>query len=220
MLHNADARDVLASLGDGSVDCIVTDPPYRTISGGSGPSEMHRRPVGMLAGNAGDGGFEHNDIRFEEYIPELYRVLSDPAHLWIFTNELNRRPMEDALLSAGFRIHYLGGWVKNTCTPNRWGMKNCEPFFVARKGAARGFYTPSIKQFLHHNNLRHKLHPTEKPLGLIRDMVLASSRPMDLVLDPFMGAGSTAVVCKHGSRRFIGAEIDKKYYDIARIRAL
>lgn len=213
-LLNDDVRRVLPTLPDCSIDCIITDPPYRTISGGAGPSEGHRRPVGVISKNDGKV-FEHNDIGFDEYLPDLFRVLTGPGHMWIFTNEMNRRAMEDAILSAGFRIHGLGGWVKNTCNPNRWGMKNCEPFFLCRKGPARAFYTPGLKQFIHRDNVRGKTHPTEKPVDLMRDMICASSVPGQTVLDPFMGSGATGVAAMVTGRRFVGIELDTSYYDTA-----
>lgn len=220
-LYCDDVRNVLPSLPDNSVDCIITDIPYRTISGGNSVGKnglgQHGRPTGMLAKNDGKV-FTHNDIAFDEYMSDLFRVLSDPGHMWIFTNELNRRSLEDSILDAGFQVHYLGGWVKNTVNPNRWGMKNCEPFFVCRKGPARGFYTPSIKQFLHFNNIRGKTHPTEKPVDLMRKMVLASSLPGQVVMDPFMGTGATGVACRYTGRRFIGIEIDPEYYRLAQVR--
>lgn len=221
MIYNEDVRSVLPRLADNSIDCIVTDIPYRTISGGNvigknGPS-VHGRPTGMLAKNDGKV-FEHNDIEFDEYMSDLFRVLRSPGHMWIFTNEMNRRVLEDSILRAGFKVHYLGGWVKNNVTPNRWGMKNCEPFFVCRKGPARSFYTPGLKQFIHRDNVRGKVHPTEKPIGLMQDMVLASTHIGDTVLDPFMGAGSTGAAAIRLGRRFVGIEIDPEYYRIAAMR--
>ena len=58
----------------------------------------------------------------------------------------------------------------------------------------------------------------QKPLELIRRLVLASSRPGDLVLDPFMGSGSTAVVCKQSGRAFVGFEVDPEYHRKAQQR--
>jgi site-specific DNA-methyltransferase (adenine-specific) len=214
---NIDARDGLAMLPDASVDMIWTDPPYRTISGGSGPDPKHRRPVGVLAANAGNGGFQHNNIDVTEYALDFFRVLTDPGHLWIMCNELNRRPMEDAMLAAGFKTHFLGAWVKNNITPNRWGLKNAELVFLFRKGAARALYKRDLKQFHPHPNVKSgsKDHPTEKPAALIRDYIEASSRPGELVLDPFAGTGNSAVAARQAGRRYLGFEIDPDYAGVA-----
>lgn len=221
MIHliRNDALVMLPLLGVGVIDCIITDPPYPTISGGSGPSDTHRRPTGMLAANDGRGGLLHNDVDIKDYAPLLWRVLRDPGHVWMFTNELNRRPIEDAMLAAGFRTHFLGGWIKPNVTPSRWGMKNVESFFLFRKGAARGLYTPGMKQFIvAPNPVGKKIHPNEKPVELMQQMVEASSLVGQMVLDPFCGAGSVGVACRNTGRRFIGIEMDPGYHTVARRR--
>jgi site-specific DNA-methyltransferase (adenine-specific) len=173
----------------------------------------------MLAANNGKGGLEHNDIEPEDYAAELFRVLKSPGHAWLFINEFRRRRLEDAMLTAGFKTHFLAAWVKNNATPNRWGMKNGELYFLFRKGPARTLYNPSMKQFqMHKNPVGRKRHPNEKPVGLVREMVLASSQPGDTVLDPFCGAGSVGVACQQTGRQFIGFEIDPAHHAVAASR--
>jgi DNA modification methylase len=71
-----------------------------------------------------------------------------------------------------------------------------------------------LKMTLHHDNLTgpNRDHPTMKPIGLMQDMILASSVPGDLVFDPFAGTGSTGVAAIQSGRRFVGCEIDKEYH--------
>lgn len=64
------------------------------------------------------------------------------------------------------------------------------------------------------------LHDTEKPIELMKILIANSSKVNDIVIDPFMGIGSTGIACKQLHRRFIGIEIDKKYYHIAKERIL
>ena len=61
-------------------------------------------------------------------------------------------------------------------------------------------------------------HPTIKPLNIIENLVLNSSKEGDVILDPFMGSGTTGVACKELGRNFIGCEIDKNYFEIAKKR--
>lgn len=68
------------------------------------------------------------------------------------------------------------------------------------------------------NIIGNKLHPTQKPTMLMQTMVSQSSNEGDVVLDPFMGSGSTGIASKILNRKFIGIEIDKKYFDIAENR--
>jgi DNA modification methylase len=213
MILLTDARVGLARLHDESVDCIVTDIPYKTISGGKGGEDG--RPSGMLTSNDGRI-FDHNDIDLSEYVNELFRVLKSPGQMWLFTNEKNRRRHEGLLLEAGFRVHGLHAWRKNNAVVSRWGMKNMEHVFLVRKGSARGLYTPGLKQSIDHDNIiGNKQHPTEKPVGLLRQYIEASSLPGDLVLDPFVGCGSTAVAARLTGRRFLGFEIDPVHFNTA-----
>jgi site-specific DNA-methyltransferase (adenine-specific) len=204
----ADARDVLASLPDQCIDCIVTDPPYRVISGGN---KSAGRPMGILGPNDGKI-FNHNDIGFDEYIPELFRVLRDPGHIYIMTNLLNLWSMRDALVSAGFKIHNLLVWKKPNVTPNRWYMSNREFTLFARRGKAFTINNPgssAVHEFA--NPSGNRKHPTQKPVDLMRLYVENSTQPGDLVLDPFAGSGATGEACRQTGRRFMGVEIDDKY---------
>lgn len=69
--------------------------------------------------------------------------------------------------------------------------------------------------FIQIPNIKNKLHPTQKPIDLMKVLIENSSNENDIVLDCFMGGGSTGVACLESNRNFIGCEIDKKYYDIA-----
>ncbi|MFU1607336.1 DNA-methyltransferase [Sulfitobacter pontiacus] len=138
-VHCGSAVDVLKTLPAGSVDAAVFDPPYPTISGGSNADKdgKHQRPSGILTKNDGKI-FDHNDIDPSLYLPEVYRVLRDNAHLYLMTNVLNlvERDLLGDLRRAGFKVHNLLFWRKNNATPNRWYMKDVELTVFARKGAA------------------------------------------------------------------------------------
>ena len=217
-LMQGDCLERMKEIPDGSVDMVLTDPPYRVISGGTGPSSaMHGTGAshGILDKNDGKI-FKHNNIKISAYAKELYRVLVDRSHCWMFCNEKNRREFEDEMLKAGFKCHGIFPWIKQNATPNRWGMKNWEPVFLFRKGQAKTLYTPSIKQAIFENNpVGKKLHPTEKPVSLLQKYILASACDGQTVLDPFMGSGSTGVAAKNLNRSFIGIELDETYFKIA-----
>ena len=208
MIINDDALTVLKHIPSESVGLVVSDLPYRTISGGN---KAAGRPVGVLSANDGKI-FKHNDIKPGDYMPELFRVLKSPAHCYVMTNELNRRSIEDALLAAGFKIHQLLTWRKNNATPNRWYMKNYEFTFLARKGPARTINDPgSMACHDFDNIIGNKNHPTEKPVDLMAYYVRNSANPGDLVLDPFCGTGAVGVAAEAHGCEFIGIEIDPEY---------
>ena len=99
-------------------------------------------------------------------------------------------------------------------------MKNCEFILFLYKGKAKPIKNKNSSQFLEYRNKsgKDKLHPTEKPVDLIKELILNSSEENDLVLDCFMGSGSTGVACIETNRRFFGVEIEKGYFDIAEKR--
>lgn len=206
-LRLGDFRDHLPP----QADVIVTDPPYPVISGGiTGPD----RPMGMLLANDGRI-FKHNDLAFSDYLPHLYAVLRDPGHLYLMVNFFNLEKALAATRQAGFDIHNLLVWKKNNVTPNRWYMKNVEYVIFARKGRAVTINNPGSKTCHEFDSVKLRDHPTEKPVDLMRLYIENSSKPGDLVLDPFMGSGTTGVAAAQCGRRFLGVEIDPVYYAAA-----
>ena len=73
-------------------------------------------------------------------------------------------------------------------------------------------YYQKIKRY---KRPQHKIHEAEKPIELLKEFIELSSNENDIILDPFMGSGSTGVACINANRRFIGIELDEKYYNIA-----
>jgi DNA modification methylase len=216
MIHQTDARVALPLLATESIDLIVTDPPYRCISGGPGGSGG--RPAGVLAPNTGRV-FEHNDTDLTEVVGDLYRVLRSPGHAYVMTNLLNLFRYRDILVGAGFKVHNLLVWRKQNVTPNRWYMKNGEFILFVRKGPARAIYTPGEKMITDATNpTGNKRHETEKPVDLMERYIRASTKPGEIVLDPFMGCGTTGVAAIRAGRRFLGFELDPKHFETARGR--
>lgn len=215
-LYNDDCLKTLKQIPDKSIDLVVTDPPYKVISGGN-KSEKWKSGYKNSVLYRNDGKiFDHNDISFEEWIPEIYRVLKDNTHCYIMTNVINMENLLKVCRETGFKLHNILVWEKNTMNANRWYMKNCEFTLFLYKGKSKTINNPSSKQVHKFNNIvGNKNHPTEKPIELMKMYVENSSKPGDIVLDPFMGCGTTGVACKELNRNFIGIEIDEKYFNIA-----
>ena len=248
-INNIYCQDCLEGMGkipDESIDLVVTDPPYKIISGGCrtnpGDNEtsgiLNRRrdwsrtdPKGVLSrGNkrndfaniVRDGKmFRNNELSFSDWLPNLYRVLKPQTHCYIMVNDKNIHAMLNACESIGFKFVNMLVWKKNNCTPNKFYMKNIEFILMLRKGAARNINNMGSTQFLEFpNKLGNKLHPTEKPVALMAVLVGNSTDAGDVVLDPFMGSGTTAIACINTDRNFIGFEIDKEYHKVAMDRMI
>jgi len=194
------------------VDLIVTDPPYKVISGGSGAKGS---PKGILKENDGKI-FEHNDLREEDWFPKIYEVLNDDAHCYIMINTLNLERYLRLGREAGFHLHNILVWEKDNCLPNRWYMKNCEYTLFFKKGKAFSINNPGSKTVHKIKNTTNRDHPTEKPIELMELYVGNSSNEGDTVLDFTMGGGSTGMACVNLNRNFIGIELDEKYFNIAK----
>lgn len=209
------AIELMKILPNESIDLVVTDPPYKTITGGDSDGANSVRPKGMLEGNR--KLFKEQNVDPATWIPEVYRVLKQNTHCYIFTNTLNLQTMLSISEKAGFKLHNLLVWEKNNCTPSQYYMKNCEYVLFLRKGKAKWINDIGGSKTVHrfNNIIGNKLHPTEKPIELLKFYINNSSNDGDIVLDPFMGSGSTAVAALETNRNFIGYEIDPMYHEIA-----
>ena len=217
-LYNDDCLNVLKTIPDESIDLVVTDPPYRTISGGN-KSEKWKSGYANSVLYRNDGKiFDYNSIDFTQWIPEVYRVLKDKSHFYCMTNVINLKNVIDVAEKTGFYLHNILVWEKNTANTNRWYMKNCEFTLFFKKGLAKTINNPSSKMIHKFDNPRNKKHPTEKPIELMMLYIANSTQPNEIVLDPFMGSGVAGAACINTNRNFIGIEIDEKYFKIAQDR--
>lgn len=215
-IYNGDCLELLKEVQDESVDLVVTDCPYKIVPGGctiprGGIFRSKEAKTGKL--------FKHNDVEFSDWLPMVYRTLKPGTHAYIMVNERNIAKMQTAAEKSGFKFVNILIWEKNTMTPNRYYMKQTEYILLLRKGPARTINHPGTSNIIKvKNRIGNKYHPTEKPVDLLKVLIENSSHAGDVVLDPFMGSGSTGVACLDTGRKFIGIEIDKKYFDVADTR--
>ena len=214
LLHG-DCLELMKDIPDGSIDLVVTDPPYKTTSRGSSGGTG-----GILKEEINKRGkvFKHNDIEFNEWLPELYRVLKDTGHAYIMSNNKNLKNMLMEIENVGFNIYKTLIWAKNSPITNMYYMDSHEYIIFCRKGKAKRINNCGTKSVFNVDNPRNKVHPTEKPVELMEVLVTNSSQEGELVFDPFMGSGTTGVACINTNRNFIGIELDEHYFNIAKER--
>lgn len=163
--------------------------------------------------------FKFNDIKFSEWLPELYRVLKQNSHIYIYISARHLKELQIEAEKVGFKFQQLIVWNKGNSTPNKFYLNSYELILMLRKGKAKNINNMGTKNILDiHNIIGKKLHPTEKPVELNEILINNSSKEGEIVLDPFMGSGSTGVACQKNNRKYIGIEIDEKYYNIAKER--
>ena len=207
-----DCLERMKEIPDGSVDLIVSDVPYKLTGGGKGDGVNSKRPKGILADNT-----QLMQVpKFEDWLPEIYRVMKDGSHIYLMCNFKNLNDLMNKTEAVGFKHVNLLVWEKNNCTPSQFYMKNCEYTLLLRKGKSKYINNIGDSKTVHkfNNLIGNKIHPTEKPVELMKFYVENSSNVGDLVLDMFMGSGSTGVACLNTNRKFIGIEMEEKYFDI------
>lgn len=229
-----DCLEVLKQFPYACIDLVVTDCPYKIVSGGCTTGAYgNKKGCGKCAKKWETAGqmndnydnlksgkmFDNNEITFSQWLPEMYRVLKDGSHCYIMINGRNLAELQVEAEKAGFKYQNLLVWNKGNSTPNRYYLNACEFILMLRKGAAKSINDMGTKNILSvHNIIGNKNHPTEKPVELMKIMIANSSNKGDIVLDPFAGTGATCVAAKELGRDFIGIEINEKYANIAKER--
>lgn len=211
-LYLGDCLEILPTLDP--VDAVVTDPPYRVSSGGFG--DLQGGFSGWIKDSYDNkGAIVACDIDWRDWLPVSVGAMKESAHAYIFSNDRNLTVAREAAEDAGLKFHRLLVWDKKTALPNRWYIQNCEFVLFMRRGKAvqiRECGTLALQSVF---QIDASDHPTEKPVSLCEVYVRNSSDKGQTILDPFMGSGTTGVACAKLGRKFIGIELEPKYFDIA-----
>ena len=202
-LYCGDCLDLLPQMEAGSVDAVVTDPPYdaKTHEGArNGFLGRREIPFAPLA----DMGF----------VPELLRV----AARWVVCF-CSLEMLGDYKRSAGEAWVRAGFWRRTNGVPQFTGDRPGQPGegVAIMHGATKkrwnghgrhGFWPYPIEQ-------QSRVHPTQKPLPLMRNLITDFTDDGDTILDPFLGSGTTAIACLETGRKCIGIEKEPRYFDLA-----
>jgi len=225
-IHRIDAIDGLKRLDDNSVDLVVTDPPYNIAATNRLTMKSGTPMSTMKAWGAWDHlhPFDY-DLLIGRLISECYRVLKPGGALYMFSAREHNGHFIRQAVARGFTYRNQLIMVKKNPLPSlsksNW-RSAFEVCLYVTKGKPSGFNFLSqaeCKNVFHYANaVLSTPHPTEKPLPFIRLIVEANSKVGDLVLDPFMGSGTTAVAAKELGRDFIGFELREDYIAMANQR--
>lgn len=209
-LYLGDMRDVLSDLPEQAALC-ATDAPYKLTSGGNTNQSMSGKFALENYDNSGD---LMASIPWHEMGGPIYRALKPDADAYVMCNDKHLGAAQIAFQGAGFKFHNLLTWDKGAPTRAPFYMKNQEYTQYLWKGQARRPNYGGAKQsFACARPAGINWHPTAKPTSLMALYILQSSQPGDLVLEPFMGAGSTILAALAFGRRAVGVEIEESYFD-------
>jgi site-specific DNA-methyltransferase (adenine-specific)/modification methylase len=231
--------EVLSRVPERSVDLIFADPPYNLQL----RNELYRPNLTRV--DAVDDAWDKfsdlaaYDAFTESWLSACRRVLGDNGAIWVIGSYHNIFRVGRIMMDLGFWILNDVHWIKTNPMPNFRGMRftnATETLIWAKKSAAQKRYTfnhHAIKALNDDKQMRsdwhlplctgaerlrqdgQKAHSTQKPEALLYRVLLASSNPGDLVLDPFLGSGTTAVVARRLRRDWLGIEISSDYAAIA-----
>lgn len=212
-LHNTDCLEIMLEMPDQSIDVIVTDPQYG-LGEWVGKNKNRGGPVKQRNGTylyakAQEWGVQKWDYKRPDpvYFDELRRISKNQV---IFGGNY----FADLLPPSSCWIV----WDKD----NSGNFADCELAWTSFKTAARIFkyrWNGMLQGNIGNKKLNEKrVHPTQKPLPLMEWIIANYTKENDLILDPFMGSGTTGVACLNFSRRFIGIEKEEHFHKIAEQR--
>jgi site-specific DNA-methyltransferase (adenine-specific) len=215
-LYLGDSREVLPSLSD--MDAVVTDPPYEVTP----TSITHYKPGGspLLRGWMGESyPVGHGKMfavpGFSEWAALVFAACRADADAYFMVNDKKLAEMQAAMIGGGWQLHNILVWKKPMGIPNRWYFKDAEFCLYMWRGTARTIRMPPSTQVFAAGHTIDREHNSQKPVSLMAHYVLNSTDLGDVVLDPFMGSGTTGVACARLGRRFVGIEIEERYFDVA-----
>ena len=207
-----ECRDMLPALSDipdGMVGMLLTDPPYSS--------------GGMFRGDRSGATSEKYQTNDAAKKPECYRAMADGASAIVFSDWRQLANVTDAIQAAGFVFRGIIPWRKTAARPQPNSFRNeCEYAVWATKGAidrtpvAGAKYLPGAYKFAAPSS-EGRIHSTQKPLDLIKALMEIADEGA-IVLDPFMGSGTTAVAAIETGRHFIGYELSPEYCALANER--
>lgn len=214
-LYNEDCLDVMKNIESDSIDLIVTDPPY-LIKYKTNHRKDKKHKFCSCINN------DDNPKIIHKYINECYRILKNNKAMYMFCNSDKVDFFKQELENAGFKIKNIIIWVKNNWTAGdlqaQFGKKY-EIIFLVNKGRCK-FNGKRITDVWNFDRVcgNNQLHQNQKPVKLLKQCILKHSSENDVIFDGFMGSGSTGVACINTNRNFMGIELDKQYFEIAKRR--
>lgn len=213
-IYKKDATEFLNKLGEGTVDLIITDPPYSSL-------EKHRK-IGTTTrlSHSTQSSNDWFDVVPNEYFPAFlkasYSVLAKNSHMYVMCDWETARILCPMAEAEGFRCWDPIIWDKVTMGMGYHYRRRKEFILFFEKGK-RKLNDLGIPDILTHKRV-NKAYPTEKPVSLLEVLVTQSSSPGDLVVDPFCGSGSTGEAALRQSRLFVGSDTSQVAVDRAKAR--
>ena len=233
-IYNQDCIDGMKTIPDGKIDLVVTDPPF-AINFKAKKANYNRTASRVLSG--------YNEITKENYyeftlnwMSQCFRILKESGGMYVFSGWNNLADILNAIEEIGFITvnHIIWKYQFGVVTNRKFVTSHYHCLYICKNDKKRKFFPYERFGKEEKNNQGRSLHykdkedvweikreywtgdektPTKLPAEIIKKILQYSSEEGDLVFDPFLGSGQTAVVSKLLKRNYIGFEIVKEYFD-------
>jgi len=206
-LYLGDCIEILKTLKEKSVDCVVMDPPYL----------IDYKDTRESFNPTFNDSSENKEEKLDNWFREIKRVIKDNAHIYCFYGQDENNSFYK-YLNKYFDPQIMPLiWVKNNHTMTDFNenyASKYEPLYFCSNGdrLLNNKVSPNV---LNYNIPTNKLHKTQKPIDLLEYLISNSTVEGEIVLDPFMGSGSTLRAAKNLKRKYVGIEIEPDIYNIA-----
>jgi site-specific DNA-methyltransferase (adenine-specific) len=223
----------MKEMKDETIDLIFADPPYFLSNGG-----VSIKSGKIVSVDKGDwdkkSSYKSTEEFTKSWLNESYRLLKEDGSIWVSGTHHNIFEVHKVMKEIGFKVINVVIWHKSNPPPliykNKfrfsheiiiWAKKDMDHHFnyesmykIENKEMEDVWTIPAVQI----NEKEFGYHPTQKPINLLNRIITASSQKGDLILDPFMGSGTTCISAILNERNYIGIELEEKYYNIAKSR--
>ena len=239
-IHNMDCREGIGlAIRPSSVDLVITDPPF-AIEFGPKRTNYNRKSSRVLEGYGEVSRADYYDFTVS-WMQSVYDTLKNSGSMYVFSGWTNLVDILNAINKIGFYMvnHIIWKYQFGVVTRRKFVTSHYHCLYLCKDDSERRFYPYARYAKDARDNDGRSLHymdkedvwqikreywrgsqktPTKLPAEIIRKLLAYSSRPGDVVMDPFLGSGQVAVVAKSEGRRYVGFEIVPEYYKFAKRR--
>jgi len=230
-LYNQDCIEAMKQIKDKTVDLIVSDPPYNLGNFMINRDTNLKKMRDNFFATAGWDNMEFDEWEkaMDNFFKASARVMKKGGSMIVFMAIIKVETLIRLAEKNGFYYKTTGIWHKTNPMPRNMNLhfvNSTEAWVYFTYKTRTGTFNNDGAMFhdfvetsvTANGERKYGKHPTQKPESLMQHFVDLLSNPHDWVLDPFMGSGTTGVAAKRLDRNFIGIELDKNYYEIARHR--
>ncbi len=198
-------------LGERRISLILSDPPYGVGYVENKPAYNKPKKNKVIVNDQMQTDTQYRDFT-KHWLEAVKPYLTEKNSYYIFNSDKMLFTLREGLVTSGFKFSQLLIWVKNHPVLGRLNYLPQHELIAYGWFGKHAFQKSQDKSVLFYPK-PHKspLHPTMKPVALLRNLILNSSRLGDYVYDPFLGSGSTLIACEQTKRKCLGIELDLKY---------